>query len=543
MWKCAAFAALLAFAVPLIPAGGIRFREVARSAGIQFVHQNHPTPRKHLIETVAGGVAAFDYNNDGRIDLFFTNGAAIPSLEKEDAKYWNRLYRNDGGMKFTDVTTDAGLAGGGYSMGAAAADFDHDGFVDLFVAGTRHNVLYRNTGNGRFENVTARAGIGSDMWSVAAGWFDYDNDGRLDLFVVNYVEWSPDYDRFCGDQSRGIRVYCHPKYFKGLPNRLYRNRGDGTFEDVSKKSGIAALVGRGMSVAFADYDDDGWVDAFVSNDNLPNFLFHNRGNGTFEEVGLLAGVAVPESGKPVSSMGVDFRDYDNDGRPDIIVTALAGETFPTFRNEGNGFFRDVTYVSGIANGSLQRSGWSIGLVDFDNDGWKDLFTANGHVNDRIEEFEAHRYRLPNSVFANTAGKFRDVSATAGEGFDTPKPHRGSAFADFDGDGRIDVAVAVLGSEAELWQNVTPGSGRWLVLRLAGTRSNRDAIGARVRAAGQTNLMTSSVGYASSSQAGVHFGLGNLEKVGRVEIRWPGGKVQTLENVETNRIVNVTEPKL
>ena len=523
------------------PASGIRFREIARAAGIQFVHQNHPTPRKHLIETVPGGVAAFDYNNDGRIDLFFTNGAAIPSLEKEDAKYWNRLYRNDGGMKFTDVTAEAGVAGGGYSMGAAAADFDNDGFVDLFVAGVRRNLLYRNRGDGTFEDLTARAGIGSGVWSVAAGWFDYDNDGRLDLFVVNYVEWSLDYDRFCGDQSGGIRVYCHPKYFQGLPNTLYRNRGDGTFEDVSKKSGIAALVGRGMSVGFADYDDDGWVDAFVSNDNLPNFLFHNRGNGTFEEVGLLAGVAVPESGRPVSGMGVDFRDYDNDGLPDIVISALAGETFPTFRNEGKGFFRDVTYASGVAAGSLQWSGWSIGLIDFDNDGWKDLFTANSHVNDRIEQFEPRRYRQPNSVFKNTAGRFRDVSATAGEDFGTPKPHRGSAFADFDGDGRIDVAVAVLGEGAELWQNVTPRSGRWLALRLAGRRSNRDAIGARVRAAGQTNIMTSSVGYASSSQAGVHFGLGSLEKVGRIEIRWPSGKVQTLENVETNRVVNVTEP--
>src|SRR5688572_6630875 len=370
MWKSAAFAALLFLTASLIPESGIRFRDVARGTGIQLIHQNHPTPRKHLIETVPGGVAAFDYNHDGRIDLFFTNGAATPSLEKEDAKYWNRLYRNDGGMKFTDVTADAGVAGAGYSMGAAAADFDNDGFIDLFVAGVRRNLLYRNLGNGRFENVTARAGIASDRWSVAGGWFDYDNDGWLDLFVVNYVEWSPDYDRFCGDQSRGIRVYCHPKYFQGLPNTLYRNRGDGTFEDVSKKSGIAGAVGRGMSVAFADYDDDGWLDAFVSNDNLPNFLFHNRGNGSFQETGLLAGVAVAESGRAVSSMGVDFRDYDNDGLADIVVTALAGETFPTFRNEGKGFFRDVTYASGVAAASLKLSGWSVGLVDFDNDGWK-----------------------------------------------------------------------------------------------------------------------------------------------------------------------------
>lgn len=306
----------------------IRFRNVAQSAGLRFVLENNPTPQKHMIETMAGGVAAFDYNGDGLTDVFFTNGAAIPSLQKDSPKYWNRLFRNDGGMKFTDVTEQADVAGAGYSMGAAAADFDNDGKVDLFVAGVYRNILYRNLGNGKFEDVTARSGIKSDRWSVAAGWFDYDNDGLLDLFVINYAKWTPAFNHYCGDATRNLRVYCHPKYFEPIPNQLYRNRGDGTFEDVSEKAGIAQYTGRGMSVAFADYDGDGFMDAFVTNDNLPNFLFHNRGDGTFEEVALPAGVALLDHGRAIASMGADFRDYDNDGFPDIIVTALTGDTFP-----------------------------------------------------------------------------------------------------------------------------------------------------------------------------------------------------------------------
>ncbi len=347
----------------------IRFREVAQRAGLDFVLQNNPTPRKHMIETMPGGVAALDYNNDGRVDIFFTNGASIPSLEKDSPKFFNRLYRNDGGMKFTDVTSEAGVAGAGYSMGTAAADFNNDGHTDLLVAGVYRNILYRNLGNGKFEDVTEKAGIKSDKWSVAAGWFDYDNDGWLDLFVVNYAHWTPDFDRYCGERDRNLRVYCHPKYFEGLPNTLYRNRRDGTFEDVTAKAGIAGHIGRGMSVAFADYDNDGFTDVFVTNDNLPNFLFHNRGDGTFEEVALQAGVALTNNGLPVASMGADFRDFDNDGLCDLNVTALAGETFPLFQNLAKGSFQDATHKSRLAALSTTRSGWSNGFFDFNNDGW------------------------------------------------------------------------------------------------------------------------------------------------------------------------------
>jgi hypothetical protein len=525
------------FPSALVP---IRFREIAQSAGIDFVLQNNPTPRKHMIETMPGGVAAFDYNNDGRTDIFFTNGSAIPSLQKDSPKFFNRLYRNDGAMKFTDVTLEAGVAGAGYSMGAAAADYNNDGYTDLFVAGVYRNILYRNLGNGTFEDVTEKSGIKSDKWSVAAGWFDYDNDGWLDLFVVNYAHWTPDFDRYCGERELNRRVYCHPKYFEGLSNTLYRNRRDGTFEDVTAEAGIAKHIGRGMSVAFADYDNDGFTDVFVTNDNLPNFLFRNRGDGTFEEVALEAGVALTNNGRPIASMGADFRDYDNDGRPDLNVTALAGETFPVFRNIGNRLFQDATHQSRLATLTTTRSGWSNGFFDFNNDGWKDLFTANSDVNDLIDLYQPTHYTQPNSVFANLGnGTFLDVSAEAG--LRLARAHRGSAFADFNNDGKIDVVVSALGEPAELWQNISPDVNHWLILKLTGTRSNRDGIGAKIRVGNQSNHVTTAVGYASSSPQSVHFGTGKLEKVELIEIRWPSGIVQTLRNIPTNQVLDVREP--
>jgi enediyne biosynthesis protein E4 len=520
----------------------IRFRDIAESAGLRFVLENHPTPQKHLIESMAGGVAAFDYNGDGLTDIFFANGASIPSLQKDSSKYFNRLFRNEGGMRFTDVTEEAGVAGAGYSMGAAAGDYDNDGHVDLFVPGVFRNTLYHNRGDGRFEDVTEKAGIKSDKWSVAAGWFDYNNDGLLDLFVVNYASWSPGYDRFCGDASRNLRVYCHPKYFEGLTNTLYRNRGDGTFEDVSDKAGIAQHRGRGMSVAFADYDNDGFMDVFVTNDNQENFLFHNRGDGTFEEVGVMAGVALLNTGKPVSGMGTDFRDYDNDGLPDINVVDLANETFPVFHNLGGGLFEDATYRSQLSTLSIARSGWSTGFFDLNNDGWKDLFVSCSHVDDNVEMFQATKYKQPNSIFANTGdGKFQDVSAQAGEDFQFPRAHRGCAFADFNNDGKIDVVVSSLQDRAELWENVSPEPNNWIILKLTGTKSNRDALGARVRIGKQYNHMTSACGYASSSHFGVHFGLDKMQTIPSLEIKWPSGIVQVLTDVKANQILAVREP--
>ena len=520
----------------------IRFRNVAANSGLRFVLENNPTPRKYLVETMPGGVAAFDYDGDGLTDIYLTNGASLPSLEKISLRYWNRLYRNLGGFRFQDVTESAGVAGAGYSMGAAAADYDNDGHVDLFVAGVGRNILYHNRGDGTFEDVTQQAGIKSGPWSIGAAWLDYDNDGLLDLFVVNYVQWSPDLDPFCGDAARQVRVYCHPQFFEGLPNTLYHNEGNGKFKDVSQESGIASHVGKGMGVAVADYDRDGLMDVFVANDKMPNFLFHNLGHGKFEEVALQVGAALLDTGNPVSGMGVDFRDYNNDGLPDIALDALAGETFPLIRNTGAGLFEDATYSSRMAIESRKYSGWGIGMFDFNNDGWKDLFTANSHVNDRVERFEATEYKQHNAAFLNRGdGTFQDVSQTAGQDFLTPRAHRGAAFADFNNDGKIDAVVSSLGEGTELWENVTPGGNSWLILKLEGTRSNRDGIGAEIRVDGQSNHMTTAMSYASSSHFGVHFGTGKLKQVGKIEIRWPSGTRQTLTRVRTNQVLRVREP--
>ena len=521
-------------------APAIQFQEVAAEAGLHFVLEHSPTAEKHMIEAVPGGVAAFDADGDGLTDIYFANGALIPSLRKGDPRYSNRLFRNLGGMRFADVTAAAGVAGRGYSMGVAAADYDNDGDVDLFVAGVRANILFRNAGDGTFEDVTTPAGISSEAWAVAAGWFDYDNDGALDLLVINYLDWDLSMDRFCGDRDRDLRIYCSPTYFSGLSNALYRNRGDGTFEDVSESAGIGGHVGKGMSVAFADYDLDGWVDAFVTNDTEADFLFRNRGDGTFEETGLLAGVGLASDGNPLSSMGADFRDYDNDGLPDIHVTALPRQTFPLFRNVGNGQFEDMTARSGLHGATVARGGWANALVDFDNDGFKDIFVATSHVNDQAEQFESAAYKQSNIVFRNDGrGGFEDVSEGAADF--KAAAHRGAAFADFDDDGRVDVVVSVLGGPAELWRNVTASRNRWVKVRLKGTRSNRDGIGAAVRVGTQVSTVSPAVGYASSSHAPLQFGSSDGADLGNVDVDWPSGIEQSVVVDSLDRTVVVEEP--
>ncbi len=534
----------------------IRFRNVAAGAGINFTLRNAASPQKYLVETMTGGVAAFDYNNDGHTDIYFVNGSALPALRKTSPEYWNRLFRNNGDGTFTDVTAEAKVAGEGYAMGVAAADYDNDGDQDMFVTGVNQNILFRNEGDGRCSDVTVRARLagGERRWSVAAAWLDYDNDGQLDLFVVNYVNWRPGIDPVCGDPGKGLRAYCHPDRYDGLPNQMFRNNGDGTFTDVSQPSGVAAQIGKGMGVAIADYDNDGFVDIFVANDTLPNFLFHNNGRGGFEEVALRAGVAFNDSGRPVSGMGVDFRDYDNDGQPDLIVSALEGETFPLFRNAGKGFFLDETWASGIGSATIKRSGWGLGLFDFNNDGFKDLLTVNAHVNDRIEEVNGQPYRQPLGVFANVGnGMFTDLSALAGESFQYRQARRGCAFSDFNHDGRIDVVTTSLNEPAELLLNESgpaPGTAtaethHWLSLQLVGKRGNRDGIGAMVSLVSaegrkQFNHVTTSVGYSSSSDSRVHFGLGREPAIKLLEIRWPGGVIQRISEVSVDRVIKIVE---
>jgi hypothetical protein len=512
-----------------------------------MVLRNSATPEKRLIETIAGGVAVFDYDNDGRPDLYFANGAAQANFEKTDASFHNRLYRNLGQWRFEDVTAKTGVSGSGFHFGVAAADYDNDGHVDLFVAGIPRSTLYRNRGDGTFEEVTQRAGVTNRQpWPVSAGWFDYDNDGRLDLFVVNYVNWDPATEQFCGDLvGRKYRTYCHPKHYQGLPNTLFRNNGDGTFSDVSQSTGIAKHIGKGMGVAFFDYEEDGDLDIVVTNDTVPNFLFRNDGR-KFTEVGLVAGVGFNDDGRALSSMGVDARDVNNDGRDDLFVSALANETFPLYKNMGAGQFMDATYAMGIGKSTLPFSGWSNAVLDIDNDGWKDLFAANGDVNDNSEVFSSVPSKQRAMVLFNKGGSSFQAAVVGAP----PALHRGAAFADFDSDGAVDVVLTRLNETPVLLRNLMKGN--WVAFQLQGGMSNRDGIGARVRIkAGdgtqrnqQWNHMTSAVGYVSSSHAPVHFGLGTADKLEEVELRWPSGAIQRLNaaEVKVNAVNRITEPK-
>jgi hypothetical protein len=525
---------------PAPPSASLKFEDIAARAGLAFTFDHAPTAEKHIIESVPGGVAVFDFDSDGRLDVFFTNGAASPGLVKSGERFANRLFHNEGEGRFRDVTAQAGVAGVGYAMGAAAADFDNDGHVDLFVTGVDRHQLLRNLGSGRFEDVTARTGIRQGEWAAAAGWLDFDRDGQLDLFVANYLRWTAAFNRYCGDDARSIRVYCHPRYFEGMANRLYRNKGGGVFEDVTTASGIGGHVGKGMSVAMLDVDRDGWTDVFVTNDAVPNFLFRNRRDGTFEETALLAGVSTPAHGRAVSSMGVDAQDYDRDGAADLAVTALTGETFPLFRGDGRGAFLEATHTSGLAVLAARRSGWCAAFLDADNDGWLDLFTSNAHVNDRIDAFESTTWKQANSLFRNRGdGTFVEVPDA---GFAAlAAAHRGCAPADLDGDGRLDLVVSALGDPAELWRNVSTGDAHWIAVRLVGAKSNRDGIGARVTLGSQTQTKSTSVGYASSVHAPLHFGLGPATAVDRIEVVWPSGAKQIVEKPEIDRVVTVLEP--
>ncbi len=514
---------------------------------IPFELDSDETPERHAPETMAGGVAVFDYNNDGKLDIFFTNGADINTLRKSSPKYSNHLFENDGHGHFTDVTAKAGLAGTGYDMGVAVADYDNDGYEDIFVAGVYKNTLYHNNGDGTFTDVTAKAGLNKPdpeygpLWSVGAVWVDVNNDGLLDLFVINYMKWDIKHEPSC--PIDGHADYCNPKMYKPTPNQLFLNNGDGTFTDASVKWGLREHPGKGMAGATADFDLDGRMDVFVANDKEFNWFFRNKGNA-FQEMGFDANVALREDGVFISGMGVDFRDLDNDGYPDIVVVALDNETFPIYRNTGKGTFAEVTEESGMTMLSLPMGGYSPTIADFDNDGWKDIFVSRGHVQSLLSEPRI-AVEQPNTVFRNLGDmKFAAFTAEAGLTSRPPARHRGSAIGDLNGDGRIDVVVTALKAPAEIWMNDSPGNNHWLEIKLQGTKSNRDGIGARIKVvtknATQYDHKSTAAGYASSSAGPVHFGLGPNTSVDLIEIRWPSGLVQQVRNVASDQILKVRE---
>jgi hypothetical protein len=531
-------------------AGQIRFENRQPASGVEFVLDNGTTEDKPIIDSMLGGVALLDFDRDGFLDIYFTSGARIPSLAKDNDSFSNRLYRNKGGGSFEDFTRNAGVGGSGYSIGVAAADYDNDGYPDLYVAGVNENTLYRNNRDGTFTDSTKAAGVGGFLaggrkaWSIGGGWLDYDNDGKLDLLVVNYVDWSPANNILCGDPGR--RLSCSPVGYSGLPNILYRNNGDGTFTDVSAATGIGSHIGKGMGMALADFNNDGFMDIFVGNDTERNFLFSNQKGRTFLEAGVQAGVAFSEDGVPISSMGADFRDVNNDGLPDITVAALANETFPLFLNTRKGYFVDSTYRSGIGTSSYTTSGWGTGIFDFDNDGFKDIFTAGCHVSENIEKYRAEKYKLPNVVWQNEGGdRFKVVGGEGGPALQAPAAHRGVSFGDLDNDGRLDAVVSVIGGKAEVLLNTSTRQHNWIVIETEGTASNRDGIGTRIKLTGESGLVqynhvSTCVGYASSSDRRVHFGLGPDKRIREIELKWPSGKRQVLKDVQPNQILRLKE---
>ena len=528
------------------------FVDITARSGVRFQHVASHTTKKYLPETMGSGVALFDYDNDGRLDIFLVNGAPLSDPtpkgtipQKTGPKDWSRLFHQKNDGTFEDVTEKAGLAGVGYGMGVAVGDFDNDGYEDLFVTAYGGNKLYHNNGDGTFTDITSQAGVGGSGWSTSAAWVDLDNDGLLDLVVLRYVQWDFD-DIWCGEHREGGRAYCHPDTFKPTTPLVYHNDGNGHFTEVSQKVGLS-VPGKGLGIAIADYDLDGHIDIFVANDSMPEFLFHNKGNGTFEEKGLSAQVAVDEDGRTYAGMGVDFEDFNNDGLPDVVVDDLANQMYAVYQNAGDGTFTYTTRTSGLGRISMLHSGWGLRLFDYDNDGWKDLLIAQGHDLDTVELTNPQlRYREPMLLARNTGHGFVDVSAASGKIFHEAWVARGLAIGDLDNDGRVDAVVSTNDGPAYVIHNETKTDNHWLTLELVGHKSNRDAIGAVVKIVTpkgpQWATVTTASSYLSASDKRLHFGLGADAGVQSLEVRWPSGIRQTLKDVHGDQFLKIEEPR-
>jgi hypothetical protein len=527
------------------------FVDVTTAKALNFHYQSSHTSRKYLLETMGAGVALFDFDNDGRLDIFLVNGAPLADPapkgiipRKTGSQYWNRLFHQKPDGTFEDVTEKAGLQGQGYGMGVAVGDYDNDGFEDLYVTAYGGNRLYHNNGDGTFSDVTEKAGVGGSGWSTSAAWIDLDNDGLLDLVVLRYLQWDFD-DVWCGEHKEGYRTYCHPDFFKPIVPLVYHNEGNGRFIEVSQKVGISK-PGKGLGLALADYDRDGHTDIFIANDSTLESLYRNRGNGTFEEVALMSNAAVDGDGRTFAGMGVDFADYNNDGLPDLVITNLANQMYALYLNAGDGSFNYSSYTSGLGQITRSHSGWGVRFLDYDNDGWKDLLIAQGHDLDTIQLTSPNlRYREPMLLVRNTGQGFVDVSANSGPVFQQHWTARGMAIGDIDNDGRIDAVVTTNDGPAYILHNETATQNHWLTLSLVGHRSNRDAIGAEVTlttSKGQQLATVSTTGsYLSASDKRVHFGLGTESSAKSIQIRWPSGIVQTIKDVAGDQILKIDEP--
>ena len=539
-------AVLAALALLATDTSSPSFTNIAASAGLNFIHVNGASADRHLPEIMGSGGLFFDYDNDGWTDIFLVDGGSIVD-PAANGRARHRLFHNRGNGTFEDVTAKSGIVHTQYGMGACAADYDNDGFIDLYVTNAGTNALYHNDGGKSFSDVTQKARVGSRSFGAGCAFADVDRDGFVDLFVVNYVDARVDNNPFCGDAAARLRVYCHPLNFAPLAPVLYHNNGDGTFTDISQKAGISSHRGNGLGVVVGDYDDDGWPDIFVANDTTPNFLYHNEGKGVFKEVALTSGVAVASDGRPRAGMGTDWGDYDGDGKLDLFVTNHELETHTLFRNLGKGLFAETTTESGVGVETLPYVGFGTQFVDVDNDGDLDLAIVNGHVMNNSGHFrpgskEAQRKLL----FRNDGGgKFKEVGRTSGPGFSVEAVGRTLVAGDIDNDGAVDLLVTNNGGPAELLHNSGSGNNA-IVLTLVGTKSNRSAVGARVRittgSVTQLREVKAGSSYLGQSELRVHAGLGPAARVDRVELRWPSGVTETIDNLPANMRVTITEGK-